>query len=99
MESMRVFVMKKEIDIEELKNSARFSMKNMVMMQNDKSGLGNSTDYHRGHLDSLLEIIGGEWGKNELGYHIDWADGVHEYLVNKDYGKENMFSNGEWQIA
>lgn len=83
--------------IEQLKDMARFALKNMVMMKDDESGFGNSADYHRGQVDALLQVIGGEWGKNQLGYHIDWADGTKEYLINKDYQKEHMFSNGEWQ--
>lgn len=88
-----------DINIENLKDMARFALKNMVMMQNDETGWGNSVDYHRGQLDSLLDIVGGEWGKNTLGYHIDWKNGTHEYLVAKDYSKENMYSRGEWITA
>lgn len=85
--------------VEIMKDIARAAMKNYVMMLDDADGLGNSADYHRGKLDTILEIIGGGWGRNQLGYHIDWADGTKEYLIKKDYAKENMFSNGEWQIV
>lgn len=86
------------MNIEVTKSMARFSLKNYVMMLNDENGLGNSADYHRGKLEAWLLVLGGEWGHNELGYHIDWNDGTKEYLIEKDYTKINMFTEGEWQI-